>query len=58
MFTALQDSFRWTNDVVSEVVSGAAPAPATAPRPTRYVWRPAVDMRTGSTICSLTTFAY
>ena len=58
MFSALQDSFRWTNDVVSEVVTGVGSSSHAARRTKAYVWRPAVDMRKGSTVCTLTTFAY
>ncbi|MCB1482393.1 MAG: hypothetical protein KDJ55_10560 [Rhodobiaceae bacterium] len=58
MFSALQDSFRWTNDVVSEVVTGVGNSSHAARRAKAYVWRPAVDIRDGSTVCTLTTFAY
>lgn len=58
MFTALQDSFRWTNDVVGEVVTGMHTPAAKAKTSKNYVWRPAVDIRSARSMCELTMFGY
>ncbi|MCC0015340.1 MAG: hypothetical protein H6878_03435 [Rhodobiaceae bacterium] len=58
MFTALQDSFRWTNDVTSEVIHGFGSTPRAVRRVKNFVWRPALEKSNGGALSTLTTFAY